>query len=181
VREPHALADTQIILDLDYGLWRPDPVSNAALSSAQALPSSIPFSIDIRRIFRDTEIKEQSLPPSHDFQQHPISSACEYSLRILLTKHRTFLGGGTVMWVFSLSSPPRRVVLNNLTYRIKVPFIYTKRRRPSLPIVRAPRFFDAIKSSPSDWYQATTAIPSRTSLQSTGIHCSVNFIYSEHL
>lgn len=127
-------------------------------------PSSIPFSVALPSTFTRGD-HQHPLPPSHNFKFTDASgfvSECKYSLRIVITKTRSG----------SLFLPSTK------TQRIKIPFKYSPRKRPHLPILSDPSFFSTLKSSPEEWHETQTPLIVRFKRDFSPIDCHVRFLLS---
>ncbi|KAG5731079.1 hypothetical protein E4T56_gene17346 [Termitomyces sp. T112] len=119
------------------------------------LSSHLPFSHLLPRSFI-YEGSEHDLPPTFSVRQVGFDLRATYSITICVSRARH------AMNVF-----PR-------SHKVKIPFNYCPRIRPHRPILMNPNFFSAIKTSPEEWYQTSSAMQMRRDMPELGtVHCDL--------
>lgn len=118
-------------------------------------PILIPFSCVLPSTFHHGDTK-QPLPPSY-ISHHPNVSSV--SLRSYYSIH-----------VYVEGACHRKVGFLRKRKHIRIPFNYYPRTRAHHPIVPSPGFFSTIKTSPEEWYQATSPMRIQSHSQLEPIH-----------
>ncbi|KAH6911521.1 hypothetical protein BKA70DRAFT_1423254 [Coprinopsis sp. MPI-PUGE-AT-0042] len=135
-------------------LWtKPDSSLPSSSSTTQSCPAQIQLDYALPSTYRDKG-SDKPLPPSYTgfFEgSSTLYAKTIYQLRVRVTR--------------LVSS---RIGFWTKTKTILVPFDYYPRTRASRPIVPTPGFFSSIKTSPEEWYQASSSLKPRcTSTSST--------------
>ncbi|KAG2009995.1 hypothetical protein CC2G_012856 [Coprinopsis cinerea AmutBmut pab1-1] len=116
--------------------------------SADSCPSQLPIRYSLPTTFLDGDTA-RSLPPSYTgfFQGIPtLFVKASYTIRVRVTRLVTSKLG---FWT--------------KTKHIIQPIRYHPRARPHRPIYPSPGFFSSIKTSPEEWFQASSSIKTRES------------------
>ncbi|TFK24933.1 hypothetical protein FA15DRAFT_591487 [Coprinopsis marcescibilis] len=114
-------------------------------------PDQLPLDFTLPTTFREGD-STQPLPPSFNSFLHGTPTLfvnVGYHLRIRVTR---LVSSKVGRWT--------------KTKHILIPFSYYPRTRPSQPIYPSPGFFSSIKTSPEEWFQATSTLKTRNASSS---------------
>lgn len=128
-----------------YSLWSKS--SEASTSRTTSCPPQLTLNIAFPATFLDNG-EDRSLPPSfHGFYKgaRSVFARVVYCLKI---KVKRTVNVKTPFWT--------------KTKHIRIPIKYAPRTRPHRPILPSPDFLSCIKSTPEEWYQASSGIKSKS-------------------
>ncbi|KAI0248603.1 hypothetical protein BJV78DRAFT_1131125 [Lactifluus subvellereus] len=119
-------------------------------------PSMFPFEFVLPDVFMDNG-HLRPLPPTYDIahtDSTDIRAQCSYLIKVIVQRK----GSKLALW-----KPPKKLT---------IPFVYRPRTRPPQPIIPSPfPFLSTVKSSPEEWFQITSTMPTRVKTNIEPIDC----------
>lgn len=132
-------SDVVVVLKDKHTLWEEEDA-----------PSLIPLDIAVPSTFVDKDGKTQPLPPSCDFACDPMVVAAPISVQVTYS-------------LIIVVERSRRHGLFSQTKSLSTAFDFVPRTRPDRGIIPNPSFFSTMKTSPEEWHQSVSEIPTRAS------------------
>lgn len=142
------------LLNTQYKLW------TSRESQSSTCPAQVPFAVIIPTCFEDGDTT-RPLPPSFHVMYRGVPSLfvkTSYNIHIIVTR-----------------IPHSKVEFWTKKKHISIPFKYYPRTRAYRPILSIPSFFSTIKTSPEEWYQASSCMKTRerSGIQPLEVHLFV--------